>query len=143
MITGFAVGFASTVAPLYAAEMAPAWIRGRVVSSYQLAITVGIFLAYLADDALTAGDHWREMFALAVIPGALLVVGFLIVPESARWLLRMGRRDAALASLTKVDGPEAAPGILVEMEDELERRGGGGRGDLGRGLRPAAAAGPW
>lgn len=119
VITGVAVGFASTVAPLYAAEMAPAWIRGRIVSSYQLAITVGIFLAYLADDALTGGDHWREMFALAVIPGVLLVVAFLIVPESARWLLGKGRRDEALETLRKVDGPDDAPAHLAEMEEDL------------------------
>ena len=53
VITGLGVGFASVVAPLYAAEMAPRRLRGRFVSSYQLAITVGIFVAYLADDALT------------------------------------------------------------------------------------------
>ena len=119
VITGVAVGFASTVAPLYAAEMAPAWIRGRFVSSYQLAVTVGIFLAYLADDALTGGDHWRGMFALAVIPGILLIIGFLIVPESARWLLGKGRRDEALTTLQKVDGPEGAPERLAEMDEEL------------------------
>ena len=64
--------------------MAPKRLRGRFVSTYQLAITVGIFFAYLADDALTSSDRWRLMFALAVIPGATLVVGFLVMPESAR-----------------------------------------------------------
>ena len=49
VLTGVAVGFASTVAPLYAAEMAPAAVRGRIVSGYQLAITIGIFLAYLVE----------------------------------------------------------------------------------------------
>jgi MFS family permease len=92
VVTGLGVGFASVVAPLYAAEMAPKRFRGRFVSSYQLAITVGIFLAYLADDALTGEGRWRAMFALAVVPGVLLVIGFLIVPESARWLLKVGRR---------------------------------------------------
>ena len=53
VVTGLGVGFASVVAPLYAAEMSPKRLRGRFVSSYQLAITVGIFLAYLVDDALT------------------------------------------------------------------------------------------
>ena len=61
VVTGLGVGFASVVAPLYAAEMSPKRLRGRFVSSYQLAITVGIFIAYLVDDALTgrralAGD---------------------------------------------------------------------------------------
>src|SRR5262245_33450501 len=120
VITGVAVGFASTVAPLYAAEMAPARLRGRFVSSYQLAVTVGIFLAYLADDALTGGDHWREMFALAIIPGVLLIVGFMIVPESARWLLRRGRRDEARESLRKVAGdPAEGDAALASMEQDL------------------------
>ena len=136
VVTGVAVGFASTVAPLYAAEMAPAWIRGRIVSSYQLAITVGIFLAYLADDALTGGDHWREMFALAVIPGVLLVVGFLAVPESARWLLSKGRRDRALTTLQKVDGPADAPAHLADLEEDLREEQAEGRATWGEVFGP-------
>jgi sugar porter (SP) family MFS transporter len=120
VVTGLGVGFASVVAPLYAAEMAPKRLRGRFVSTYQLAITVGIFFAYLADDALTGSDRWRLMFALAVIPGAALVVGFLVMPESARWLLKMGRREEARASLVKVDGPERADSELETIEADLE-----------------------
>ena len=71
VLTGVAVGFASTVAPLYAAEMAPAAVRGRIVSGYQLAITIGIFLAYLVNDALQDSGQWRLMFAVAVVPGVL------------------------------------------------------------------------
>ena len=119
VLAGVAVGFASTVAPLYAAEMSPAWLRGRFVSSYQLAVTVGIFLAYLADEALTGDGHWRAMFALAVIPGVLLVIGFLIVPESARWLLGKERRVEARATLEKIDGPEAASAHFAELEEDV------------------------
>jgi sugar porter (SP) family MFS transporter len=123
VITGVAVGFASTVAPLYAAEMAPSSLRGRFVSTYQLAITVGIFLAYLADDALTSSGRWRAMFALAVIPGVLLVVGFLCVPESVRWLLGKGKRPEAEAALTKLHGRSAdvtgiADGIAEDIREE-------------------------
>ena len=119
VVTGLGVGFASVVAPLYAAEMAPKWLRGRFVSTYQLAITVGILFAYLADDALTGSDRWRLMFGLAVIPGVALVIGFLVMPESARWLLKMGRRDEARASLVKVDGPEIADAELAQIETDL------------------------
>lgn len=133
VVTGLGVGFASVVAPLYAAEMSPARLRGRFVSTYQLAVTVGIFLAYLADDALTSSDRWRVMFGLAVIPGVLLVVGFLVMPESARWLLKVGRRDRARESLIKVDGPEAADAELVRVETDLEaeaREGEASWGDV-------------
>jgi sugar porter (SP) family MFS transporter len=119
VVTGLGVGFASVVAPLYAAEMAPKWLRGRFVSTYQLAITVGILFAYLADDALTGSDRWRLMFGLAVIPGVALVIGFLVMPESARWLLKMGRRDEARASLVKVDGPDIADAELAQIETDL------------------------
>jgi sugar porter (SP) family MFS transporter len=145
VVTGLGVGFASVVAPLYAAEMAPARLRGRFVSTYQLAITLGIFFAYLADDALTGSDRWRLMFALAVIPGALLVVGFLVMPESARWLLKMGRREDARESLVKVDGAEFADLELATIEADLEREAREGQATWGEvfspGLRRALLVG--
>ena len=145
VVTGLGVGFASTVAPLYAAEMAPKRLRGRFVSSYQLAITVGIFFAYLADDALTSGDRWRLMFGIALVPGVLLVVGFLIMPESARWLLRMKRRDEARRTFVKVDGAENADEVLASAEAELaeEAKGGqaGFREVFGKGLRKPLVVG--
>jgi len=130
VVTGLGVGFASVVAPLYAAEMSPKRFRGRFVSSYQLAITVGIFLAYLADDALTGSGRWRAMFALAVIPGVLLIIGFLVVPESARWLLKVGRRDQARASLVKLD-PAVADRELADVEADLRREEAEGQASWG------------
>ena len=58
-VVGFGVGVAAVAAPLYAAELAPAAQRGRYISSYQLAITIGIFLAYFVDRALAGPDGWR------------------------------------------------------------------------------------
>jgi sugar porter (SP) family MFS transporter len=136
VVTGLGVGFASVVAPLYAAEMAPKRLRGRFVSTYQLAITVGIFLAYLADDALTADDRWRLMFAIAVLPGALLVIGYLVMPESARWLLAKGRRDKASASLVKVEGASAAPQELADIEADLEAEARDGKATWGEVFGP-------
>jgi sugar porter (SP) family MFS transporter len=143
VVTGLGVGFASVVAPLYAAEMAPKWLRGRFVSTYQLAITVGIFFAYLADDALTSSDRWRLMFALAVIPGVALVVGFLVMPESARWLLKMGRRDDARASLVKVDGPEIADAELATLEADLEAEALEGQASWGEVFSPVLRRALW
>jgi sugar porter (SP) family MFS transporter len=143
VVTGLGVGFASVVAPLYAAEMAPKWLRGRFVSTYQLAITVGIFFAYLADDALTSSDRWRLMFALAVIPGAALVVGFLVMPESARWLLKMGRRDEARASLIKVDGADVADEHLATVEADLEAEALEGQASWGEVFSPTLRRALW
>jgi sugar porter (SP) family MFS transporter len=143
VVTGLGVGFASVVAPLYAAEMAPKWLRGRFVSTYQLAITVGILFAYLADDALTGSDRWRLMFGLAVIPGVALVIGFLVMPESARWLLKMGRRDEARASLLKVDGPETADVELAQIEADLVADEQEGQASWGEVLRPSLRRALW
>jgi len=143
VVTGLGVGFASVVAPLYAAEMAPKRLRGRFVSTYQLAITVGIFFAYLADDALTGSDRWRLMFALAVIPGVALVVGFLVMPESARWLLKVGRRDDARESLLKVDGPELADQELATLEADLERETREGQASWGEVFSPTLRRALW
>jgi sugar porter (SP) family MFS transporter len=143
VVTGLGVGFASVVAPLYAAEMAPKWLRGRFVSTYQLAITVGIFFAYLADDALTSSDRWRLMFALAVIPGVALVVGFLVMPESARWLLKVGRRDDARASLVKVDGPDLADSELATLEADLDAEILEGQASWGEVFSPTLRRALW
>ncbi len=143
VVTGLGVGFASVVAPLYAAEMAPKRLRGRFVSTYQLAITVGIFFAYLADDALTGSDRWRLMFALAVIPGVALVVGFLVMPESARWLLKMGRRDNARESLVKVDGSEVADAELATLESDIAAEAKEGEASWGEVFSPALRRALW
>ncbi len=143
VVTGLGVGFASVVAPLYAAEMSPKWLRGRFVSTYQLAITVGILFAYLADDALTGSDRWRLMFGLAVIPGVALVVGFLVMPESARWLLKMGRHDEARASLVKVDGPEVADAELAQITADLAAEEREGEASWGEVMSPTLRRALW
>ncbi len=118
LVTGFGIGFASVIAPLYAAEMAPARIRGRIVSSYQLAITFGIFLAYLVSDLLDSAE-WRTMFLLAAIPGVLLLIGAMVAPESARWLVKVGRKDKARESLAKVTEPSQVDSELGKVEAQI------------------------
>ena len=100
---GFGVGVASVAAPLYAAEMAPTRLRGRFVSTYQLAITIGIFVAYLVDELLTRATSWRRwMLGVSAVPGVLLVLAWLPLSDTARWYLKAGRRDDARAALAKV-----------------------------------------
>src|SRR5580658_2936716 len=77
LLAGFGVGVAAVAAPLYAAELAPTTQRGRFVSSYQLAITIGIFLAYLVDQALAGPGGWRAMFAVSAVAGVLLALAVL------------------------------------------------------------------
>jgi MFS transporter, SP family, galactose:H+ symporter len=118
-VVGFGVGVASVAAPLYAAEMAPARTRGRFVSTYQLAITIGIFVAYIVDDLLTESANWRLMLGLAIVPGLLLVLVVFIMPESPRWLMKAGRREEARAALTKTDGSAGVDERLDEIQANL------------------------
>src|SRR5215471_11769297 len=91
-VVGFGVGIASVAGPLYAAEMAPSSVRGRYVSSYQLAITIGILLADISDAVLSSGGRWRVMLGLSIVPGVILVLIALIMPDTPRWYLSVGRR---------------------------------------------------
>jgi len=102
LIVGAGVGVAAVAAPLYAAELAPTNLRGRFVSSYQLAITMGIFLAYLVDGWFAKTGSWRWMLGASAVPGLLLFVVALIAPESPRWLMKIGRREEAGAQLAKI-----------------------------------------
>lgn len=119
-VIGFGVGVASVAAPLYAAEIAAPSVRGRFVSTYQLAITIGIFVAYIVDDLLTPSGSWRMMLGLAIVPGALLAGLMLVMPESPRWLMKERRRDAARDSVRKVLGSRGADERLDAIEEDLE-----------------------
>src|SRR5690606_20659092 len=124
LVVGFGVGVAAVAAPLYGAELAPAAHRGRFVSAYQLAITMGIFLAYLVNAGLAASDSWRMMLGISVVPGILLVLVGAIGVESPRWLAKMGRRDEARAVLARI-APDADAGArLQSIEHTLDEEAG-------------------
>jgi SP family galactose:H+ symporter-like MFS transporter len=95
LVIGVGIGLASSVVPLYIAEIAPANARGWLVSLYQLAVTVGILAAYIADYGFAASGNWRWMLGLAVVPGAMLGAGMLYLPETPRYLARHGHLDQA------------------------------------------------
>ena len=103
LVIGAGVGVAAVAAPLYAAELAPAHLRGRFVSGYQLAITVGIFLAYLVNGQLSAEADWRLMLGAAAVPGIALFVIGLMAPESPRWLMLKNRRAEATSELHRLE----------------------------------------
>ncbi len=116
LIVGVGVGVAAVAAPLYAAELAPARLRGRFVSAYQLAITIGIFLAYLVNGWL---DDWRTMLGVSAVPGLLLLLAALAAPESPRWLMKMHRRADAAKELAKLEPGEGIGPHLDAIEASL------------------------
>jgi sugar porter (SP) family MFS transporter len=118
-VLGFGVGVASVAGPLYAAEMAPKRTRGRFVSSYQLAITIGILLADIVDAVFSSSGAWRVMLGLSIVPGVLLVLVAAIMPDTPRWLMKVGRRSDAKASLAKTLGGPNIDGQLDKIAQEL------------------------
>ena len=101
-VVGIGIGFSSVVAPLYISEVAPANVRGALVSLYQFAITVGILAAYAVDFALSGGGQWRWMLGLAVIPSLVLVGGMIGMPESPRYLFKTGNAGRARDELARI-----------------------------------------
>ena len=120
LIVGFGVGVASVAAPLYAAEMAPARLRGRFVSLYQLAITIGIFVAYLVDYILSHYQGWRAMLGVSAVPAILLIVAMIPLPDSPRWYMTAGRRDDAARSLAKIEPSDHVDGDLDQIAATLK-----------------------
>ncbi|MGH9490841.1 MAG: sugar porter family MFS transporter [Terriglobales bacterium] len=121
---GCCIGVASLVTPLYISEMSPANIRGALVSLNQLAITVGIGVAYIVDYALAGAKDWRMMFITAVIPAAVLVVGMVFLPESPRWLAKGGRPAEALANFRRLGREQEAQAELADVERVLREETG-------------------
>ncbi|WP_051045916.1 sugar porter family MFS transporter [Nocardiopsis alkaliphila] len=116
ILGGVAIGMASVIAPTYIAEVSPAAYRGRLASLQQLAIVLGIACSQLVNYAIAAGaggsatndigplQAWQWMLGVEVLP-ALLYVGLsLVIPESPRYLVRVGRVAQARRVLGEVEG---------------------------------------
>lgn len=129
-IGGIGIGLASNVVPLYISEIAPARSRGRLITYYQFALTLGILVAYLTNAGLlnysldhagtetgnwftvmTTTEVWRAMLGLGAIPSILFLLGMFLVPESPRWLFQQGRFAEGKRIL-------AATGMKAEAETE-------------------------
>jgi MFS transporter, SP family, xylose:H+ symportor len=138
LLGGVAIGLASNLSPLYIAEIAPARLRGRLVSVNQLTIVIGILLAQVINlmiaqpvpAAASAADilaswngqyGWRWMFGATTVPALCFLAAMFIVPESPRWLARKGRLARAHVVLSRIGGPAYADASLVEIRASLER----------------------
>ena len=115
LVGGVAIGVASTLSPLYIAEISPARSRGLLVSVNQLAIVTGILLSYGVNYGLagTGSANWRWMFASAAVPSAFFLLALLFVSESPRWLVQNGRETEAEEVLSRIEGRDSA---RVEIE---------------------------
>jgi SP family arabinose:H+ symporter-like MFS transporter len=125
-VGGLGVGAAAMVSPMYIAETAPDNRRGTLVSLYQLAIVLGILLAYFAG-YLFAGvgeNNWRWMFISQAAPSLLFGLMLLLVPETPRWLVMKGRKDRALKVLTRIAGQQTAGTMVGQIEASFQQERG-------------------
>jgi sugar porter (SP) family MFS transporter len=143
IVVGLGIGLASASVPVYISEVSPANARGWQVSLFQLAITVGILVAYIVDYAFAAIQGWRWMFGLAVVPAAIFGLGMLFLPESPRWLARRGHHDKARAMLMRIRGTSDVSAELQEIERSLTHANERGQLSdlLAPSIRPALLVG--
>lgn len=136
LIGGFAIGAASSLSPMYIAEIAPAKLRGRFVAINQLTVVLGILAAQLVNwmiaepvpaDATAefirmswnGQTGWRLMFIVMTIPAGLFFSLGFVLPESPRWLAVNGKRESALKILTKLVGLDNAEIELHAIESNM------------------------
>ncbi|CAL0332664.1 unnamed protein product [Lupinus luteus] len=103
LLEGFGVGIMSYTVPVYIADIAPQKLRGRFVSVNQLSLTIGIMLAYL----LGIFVEWRILAVLGVLPCAILMPALFFLPESPRWLAKMGMKEEFQIALQVLRGFDA------------------------------------
>ncbi len=123
IIGGIGVGLGMLV-PLYIAEIAPAGIRGKLVSLNHLAIIFGILVVYFVnysiarqgEDAWLHQIGWRWMFASETIPALFFAILLLMVPETPRFYVMKGSESKALKVLSRINGTEKALAILDEIK---------------------------
>ncbi|KAI9818980.1 MAG: High-affinity glucose transporter rgt2 [Thelocarpon impressellum] len=120
---GFGVGLISALIPLYQSETAPKWIRGTIVGCYQLAITIGLLLAAIVNnstkDRYDTGSY-RIPVAVQFAWAIVLIVGMLLLPETPRYLIKMGKGEEAARSLARLRRLDVDHPALVEELAEIE-----------------------
>jgi sugar porter (SP) family MFS transporter len=138
IIGGIGIGIASIIAPLYISEISIPKYRGRMVSCYQLAITVGILGSYLSNSAILKWSHsvfyesgfmkliindqvWRGMLGMEALPALLFLIVLFLIPESPRWQIVKQQESKALQTLEKIYSPEKARKEIAEVQDVLSR----------------------
>jgi len=129
IIGGIGVGLASAISPMYIGEIAPADIRGRLVSINQFAIIFGMLVVYFVNWGIANGKSlewintigWRWMFVSEAIPAALFGIFLFFVPETPRFLAINNKNEKALHILTRINGIDQAKLIFADIKSSVEK----------------------
>lgn len=131
MLGGLGVGLASAICPMYIAELAPANMRGRLVSCNQFAIIFGMLVVYfinyqirgaLSDLSEMTTIGWRRMFLSEAFPAALFGLLLFLVPKTPRYLVLRGQPEKAKGILERINGLEAAQQILSDIKETIHKK---------------------
>src|SRR5436309_6236843 len=143
IVLGSAIGLASTNVPVYLSAVVPPHARGWVVSLFQLAVTVGIVVAYLTDYAFSGVEGWRWMSGLAVAPAVVFGTGMFFLPETPRWLIRRGHHEVAHRVLVRIRELADVTVEIEEIKASLAQQSESGHWTdlLSRRVRPALVVG--
>ncbi|KAF9269148.1 MFS monosaccharide transporter [Marasmius fiardii PR-910] len=117
VFAGLGVGLVSCLVPMYQSECSPKWIRGAVVSLYQWAITIGLLLAAVINNASQDRQNhssYRIPTSIQFVWAAILAAGMSYLPESPRWLIKRGNIDAAAVSLSRLTGSSTSDPVVQE-----------------------------
>lgn len=128
-IGGIAIGMASTLAPIYISEIAPPSFRGRLGMMQQLAIVIGILIAFISNyfianadfSFLTNNNHWRYMLGAAFFPSLIFFMLLLPVPESPRWLVLKNKLPQAKKIFRKIYDEQNAANEVKVVQADLEK----------------------
>ncbi|KFY14824.1 hypothetical protein V492_02390 [Pseudogymnoascus sp. VKM F-4246] len=122
-VAGVGVGMISVIVPLYQSEMAPKWVRGVLVCTYQLAITVGLLIAAVVEyfsNTIDSAASFQIPVALQYVWAAILVLGMIVLPETPRYLIKRGLHAEAAASLSRIRRLDITHPALVDEIAEIE-----------------------
>ncbi len=132
LLLGLTIGVSVVVAPVFIAESAPQRIRGSLLVMYQVATVTGIILGYLIAWGLAESGNWRLMLGAAAIPGALITVALLRLPDTPRWYMMKGRVDEARSVLRDIEPTADTEAELADIKAALNEEHGGGLGEMFR-----------
>jgi len=140
IVGGIGIGVVSIISPLYISEVSITQYRGRLVSLYQLAITLGFLGAYLVNyqllniakagspgdgliEKIFVNEYWRGMLGMSAIPSLLFLIIIFSIPESPRWLILKHQPERALPILTRIYKNDALARMQINETQQVLHKG--------------------